>query len=375
MIYLITGVPGSGKTLYAVSTLLAKLRSEKVKTKDGLLIERRLVVDGIPDLAIPHELMCTRPDDVAVDGSGKGPVFQPVSGAEEHGLWNWFDWCKPGDIIVCDEVQRHWRPRGMGVKPPREIAALETHRHLGIDFVLITQNPMLLDQNVRRLVGRHQHVRRILGMARAMIYEWDGCSADVHRTATATTSMWVFPKAAYKLYKSAELHTKQRFKIPVWLAVPALAVVGGIIIAPKLWATASGVASGKGVPSSLTIPTPVTSALAPRLSAPGAVASALAPASAARGGAGFAGVGFSERAPSVLAGCVRSVKVTRCFDQFGDVFEADDDDIARLLDSMGERVPSVPEVVPDAQVEVVSWVHRASVEPPKLAYAGPHWIK
>ncbi len=238
MIYLITGVPGSGKTLYAVSTLVKDLAAQRPKRR-GVEIERRVCVDNIKDLVIPHEVLCPlvlndRDELVKDDEDG-------------HGVWNWPDWCKPGDLIVIDEVQRHWRPRGMGAKAPREIQALETHRHLGIDFVIITQNPMLIDQNVRRLIGRHQHVRRLFGMQRAVIYDWDGCSVDPTRTKSATMSLFNYPKSAYSLYKSSELHTKQKQKIPAWLAIPVVAIIGGIAIAPTAFATLSWAMTGKGI--------------------------------------------------------------------------------------------------------------------------------
>lgn len=236
MIYLITGVPGSGKTLYAVSTLVQKLASETLK-KRGKEIQRRIVVDGVPDLIIPHERMAE--------------VDDQTMSAEGDSILNWPTWCRPGDILVVDEVQRYWRPRGMGTKPPDMIKALETHRHLGVDFVIITQNPMLIDQNVRRLVGRHQHIRRLFGMQRAVIYDWDGCSMDVHRTKSATVTMWAYPKSAYSLYKSSELHTKQRQKIPPWLIVPVLGLALGIAVAPTAFSTMKGVATGKGVQSSV----------------------------------------------------------------------------------------------------------------------------
>ena len=237
MIYLITGVPGSGKSLYAISTLVQKLSSQKIKNKDGTETNRRLCVDGVTDLILPHELMA--PPIELPDGS-----YKPGEG---NGVWNWHEWCQPGDVIFIDEVQRHWRPRGMGTKPPPEIAQLETHRHKGVDFVIVTQNPMLIDQNVRRLVGGHKHVRRLFGMKRAAIYDWDGCSVDVHRTKSASMSMWSYPKSAYALYKSSELHTKQKHKIPVWLALPVLALIGGIAVAPTAFSTMRGAMTGKGV--------------------------------------------------------------------------------------------------------------------------------
>jgi len=300
MIYLITGVPGSGKSLYAVSTLIQKLVAEKVKQKDGSELNRRLVVDGIAGLLLPHELMAEGVEQS--DGA-----WLPGEG---NGVWNWFDWCRPGDVIVIDEVQRWWRPRGMGTKPPKMIQALETHRHMGVDFVILTQNPMLIDQNVRRLVGRHQNIRRLLGMAIALIYDWDGCSVDVNRTRTATMSKWFYPKSAYKLYQSSQLHTKQRQKVPLWLAVPVLAVIGGIFVAPAAFGTMKGAMTGKGISSTASAPRAVASAPAVVV-----VSAALPPASAAS-----APLPASASVPLLdhkLAGCISTPKKCGCFDSEG----------------------------------------------------------
>lgn len=261
MIYLITGTPGSGKTLYAVSTLIQKLAAEKIKDKQGNDTTRRVVIDNIPALLLPHTLMA--PGEQSLDGSSMNPTTDGL------GLWNWFDWCQAGDVLVVDEVQRWWRPRGAGVKPPAMIALLETHRHKGVDFIIITQHPNLLDQNVRRLVGRHIHVRRMFGMARAVIYDWDSCSVDVSRVKNAAKSLWSFPKTAYKLYASSQLHTKQRQKIPLWTAIPILAIAAGVFVIPKAFGVISNAATGKGVSPGLdalvakqtsTVPVPLTPA-------------------------------------------------------------------------------------------------------------------
>lgn len=269
MIYLVTGVPGSGKTLYTVSTLLKGLLKD-IDSPSGK-VPRRLVVDGIPDLAIPHELM----DVSTADEKG-------VLTSDGSGLANWFDWCRPGDVLLVDEVQRYWRPRGMGSKPPASIQRLETHRHQGVDLVLITQNPMLIDQNVRRLVGRHIHVRRLFGMARAVLYDWDGCSADVHRTKGATSSMWAYPKDAYTLYKSSELHTKQKQKVPLWLIIPVLALIAGLFVLPKAFTALKGASTGEGLGSPATASPGLFSGLGssapPAASRPGAATAGAASA-------------------------------------------------------------------------------------------------
>jgi zona occludens toxin len=297
MIYLITGAPGSGKTLYAVSTLVQSLLSEKL-VHEGVEIERRLCVDNVPNLLLPHELMAP---GKLVEGT-----VQPGDG---DGLWNWHKWCKPGDVIFVDEVQRHWRTRGMGTKLAECVAMLETHRHLGVDFVIVTQNPMLLDSNVRRLVGRHQHIRRMLGMQRAAVYDWDTCCTALSLRSATATSYFSYPKSAYALYKSSELHTKQRQKIPAWAAIPVLGLVGALFLAPQAYSTISGAATGKGVTKTVT--TTVTPAAIP----PGQLPALSVPSSGA--------VGLADSTPVVLpavpvvAGCIVVGERCGCMDDQG----------------------------------------------------------
>lgn len=186
MIILVTGTPGSGKSLYTVAELLSKQFKG-----------RPLYINGIPDLLIEHEPMTD--DDV------------------EH----WYDGRVPqNSVIVIDEVQRIWRPRSASVKAPQHITELEVHRHKGVDFIIITQHPQQIDAHVRRLVGRHLHIRRTWGLAASVVYEWDSCST-LSNIKTAQSKVWRYPKNAYKLYKSSQLHTKAGGKIPivVWVVV------------------------------------------------------------------------------------------------------------------------------------------------------------
>lgn len=205
MITLITGTPGAGKTLMCVGDFLDKAQTETVPGPDGQQIKRRICTN-INGLLIDHE-------KIAADDLSK-----------------WPEWAQPGDLIVFDEVQETWRPRSMSQAVPDAIAKLEIHRHKGVDFILLTQHPMLLDQNVRRLVGRHLHVRRVAGMGLAVVYEWDHC-ANPGNTKTAVASRpWRYPKRAFSLYKSAELHTKQKRRMPaavLVLLVASLAMAVG----------------------------------------------------------------------------------------------------------------------------------------------------
>ncbi|MBN3802519.1 hypothetical protein GXB81_05540 [Paraburkholderia sp. Ac-20336] len=189
MITLITGVPGSGKSLYAIWSLLPEL-------KRG----RRLLVDGVKDLAIDHVMV------------------------DEPWIREWHKHVEPNDIVFIDEVQRIWPPVSVSTKPTEDIEKLHVHRHLGVDFVLVTQNPQRMNKTVRDLVGRHVHVRRLFGMNRAMLYEWDSCH-NVSNLRDAVKTSWRYPRDVFRLYTSAELHTKPKAVIPKSLfIVPVLAV-------------------------------------------------------------------------------------------------------------------------------------------------------
>ncbi|MBS4056792.1 MAG: hypothetical protein KGZ82_05705 [Bacteroidales bacterium] len=190
MITLITGAPGAGKTVQVVAELLQRDTS------------RPLLVAGIPTLGIPHEVLADPLD---------WPAIAP-----------------DGALIVVDECQSYWRPRSSSMNPPLSIQALETHRHRGIDFILITQSPMLIDPNIRRLVTRHVHVHQTF--AGRWRTEWAECQNDPSRLGSGIRSRYVLPKAAMSAYKSAEIHHKPNFKIPLQLyllPVLLLAVVGG----------------------------------------------------------------------------------------------------------------------------------------------------
>lgn len=185
MLYLYTGVPGAGKTLYAVSNL--------VKRKD--FKDRPIFVDGIKDL--DHD---------------KINYFDIPEG---ESIQTWPKWAPPGAIIVVDECQRIFRPRPSGSKVPDYVAELETHRHRGLDFILITQHPRLIDINLRSLIEHHTHLSKTnLGIRRKLEWTTGGAKDPESRTniREALVSVYKLDKSVYGLYKSAEVHTKIRTK-------------------------------------------------------------------------------------------------------------------------------------------------------------------
>ena len=201
MITLITGVPGSGKTLMAVSDLAKKVDKEWAG--------RKIFIHGIPELTIPTEPI---PDGYTI---------------QDMHVWL----KKPennGSVVVIDEAQNIFPPRSAGSKTPEIVEWLHVHRHSGVDIILITQMPGRIDKQVRDLVGAHYHIHKTpLGVR--MRYFWDYCENNP-RTGmkNARPEVYKFDKKAFGLYKSAEIHTK--VKTPksrvLWVIPIALVVFG-----------------------------------------------------------------------------------------------------------------------------------------------------
>lgn len=217
MIELNTGVPGAGKTLSMVEEL-AKLFKRWEKHPDEA---RPVFVLGIPDLAIPHADVPLK--SVQIDKAG-APRLVP-------------DWAAipDGSLIIIDECQGVFPPRSSQTAMPEHVAFLNVHRHRGFDLWLTTQHPKLVDGNVRALVGRHKHYRRAFGMNRAVVYEWDACSDNLGGMNNAVKSYWPYPQHAFKWYKSAEVHTKQRFKLPIWIGILPLGLILCVYFFPKAY--------------------------------------------------------------------------------------------------------------------------------------------
>lgn len=195
MIYLITGVPGAGKTLRAVELV------------EGWVKSGRSVFARIDGLTMPG--VAEAPDD----------------------------WRKTpdGSVVVYDEAQTLFGAEGpKGGRSQRDdIQAMETHRHTGHDLVLVTQHPGLLHSHVRRLVGRHEHVQRVFGSSRVVISWRDRCFDVDSRSerASAVTTSWIHPRRLFDVYKSASVHVSHaklpgRLKWLLGFAVVCLLVLG-----------------------------------------------------------------------------------------------------------------------------------------------------
>lgn len=207
MITLITGAPGAGKSA-ALVALLAELAPN-----------RAIYAHGIPDLKIDHQ-----------------PLADPSQ---------WMSEVPDGSVIVIDEVQTVWRPRGPGQGIPADIQALETHRHRGIDFYIVTQAPRLVHTNVRALVGRHVHLRDV-GFLGRYWYEWPECAENCSNgwKSAPIRKKYKLPKQAFGLYKSASVHIKPVRSFPAMLVVAVLALVSTFAASGYVIKTISAKVSG-----------------------------------------------------------------------------------------------------------------------------------
>jgi len=203
MIILVTGQPGAGKSALVVDMLAHNPQFQN----------RPLFVGGIPELKIDHTPVPPVADWTELRTA---PEDETISLA-------YFTF-PPGAVIVLDEAQRIYRPRSAAAKVPPEVAAFETHRHTGVDFILLTQHPGLLDSNIRKLVGRYIHIA-VTPLGRDT-YEWTKCVDPDSKTERdiAARARYKPPKRVFSLYKSSEEHTKIKVKMPAYVYFLALAV-------------------------------------------------------------------------------------------------------------------------------------------------------
>jgi zona occludens toxin len=210
VITLFTGSPGAGKTASLVD-FLSKLPGD-----------RPLFVDGLNGLTLPHTVCDAN---------------------------NWHNELPDGAILVIDEVQRVWRPRGAGTKVPESVAQLETHRHRGIDVFVTTQAPRLLDSNVRGLVGRHVHIRDT-GILGRYWYEWPESNDSMQWKTCINKKRISLPKKAFSLYKSASIHTTPVRGVPRAMIFGIVALLLFCALAYGVYNIIQRTQNGGKVPSS-----------------------------------------------------------------------------------------------------------------------------
>ena len=207
-IVLITGTPGAGKTAHMVHMLV---NDSMFKNSDGT---PRKIFTNIKGLNIP--------DMPTIDVSSIASE-QAESTDEKLSFHDIYQWIKQpenhGSVVIIDEVQDVWPARSSGSKVPPNVAWLNTHRHLGVDIFVLTQNPKNIDVNLRGLVNKHLHVaKNKLGMR--TLLEWKYCANNpLTQAKDAFAKVHKLDKKIFGYYKSAEVHTENKTKVTKWVFV------------------------------------------------------------------------------------------------------------------------------------------------------------
>jgi zona occludens toxin len=203
MLILVTGSPGAGKTSNMLWEFL----------KNPEYVNRPKFCSDIPDL------------DKSAHGLGD---FTDIE--------KWQD-MPDGSLVFIDEAQRFLRPRS-GRVVPDWLAAFETHRHRGFDFIAITQHPSLIDTHFRRLVGRHYHFHKPFGIKNSIRYRWETIQENpsAHTFKDAQRKVIRTNPEVFKLYKSTVIDTHKR-ELPwgkLLLGLLGLFLVAGGLLYPFL---------------------------------------------------------------------------------------------------------------------------------------------
>lgn len=197
---LITGIPGSGKTLFAVSEL--KKEIEKNATAD----EPRAIYCDITGLKI-HDI-----------------PPPPI---------DWRD-TPPRSLLIYDEAQLHqeFKP-SRGQSPYKFVEELTIHRKTGHEIWFITQDPKRLHNDILAMCEFHDHLERPYGAKLASIYHYRGAeknpSAKTVKERAENKTLFNYDKSLFELYESSQVKDGIKFRIPkeilFWLGVLALCLV------------------------------------------------------------------------------------------------------------------------------------------------------
>ena len=185
-ITLITGKPRIGKTAFAVELLMF-----------DEFYKGRKIFSNINGLLIEHH--------------------KPPEGHSWEDMHEWLKWKENiGSVVIYDEVQYLFPTRSNGTKMPENVAFLNVHGHYGIDMILITQSPKIIDVNLREVVNKHIHIaaNKMGGLTRL---EWNEVALNpTSQSRNALSSSHKINPKVFEYYKSAEVHTDHKHVKSRW---------------------------------------------------------------------------------------------------------------------------------------------------------------
>lgn len=196
-IKLITGIPGSGKTLFAVNEL-KKAIEENQKSDE------------------PRNIYCD------ITGLKISDIPPPP-----------LDWREtpPRSLLIYDEAQFHeeFKPR-RGQNPYKQVEELTIHRKTGHEIWFITQDPSRLHNDILAMVEMHYHLERPYGAKLATIYQYRGAerkpSGVSVKGRAESKRLFNYDKRLFDLYESSQVNDGIKFRLPreltVWIILAGI---------------------------------------------------------------------------------------------------------------------------------------------------------
>ena len=152
MIYLYYGKIGDGKTYHVVANELlpAVHANRKIYTNiDGLNKKHIAMLTG----RLEHELRIVHLEHPEIIKD-----LMQIEAGDKEGYSLMID---KGSIVIIDEAQMIWDAREFKDTKKGFLSLLEYHRHFGLDFVFITQNPKRLESSITRLANESYQVKNL----------------------------------------------------------------------------------------------------------------------------------------------------------------------------------------------------------------------
>jgi len=194
MIHLITGRPGHGKNIYALTFLEQQefINYDKETKTFSSTIDRPLffiAFDGInivDSTTAKYEDLDDLPTDQENDNASKFP---------------------DNSVIVIDEAHRY-SPKSTNKEGFTSfVSFLKIHRHYGFDFIFITQSQKDLNIDIRNLVENHFRVNRPFGTQKSFVNHYLGAETSENKQPVKQSSKpFVLDKRFFEVYKSASIH-------------------------------------------------------------------------------------------------------------------------------------------------------------------------
>lgn len=204
-ITLITGKPGTGKTVFAVSGYI----------KPELQKGRIVYTNGIPDLKFRH-IELTKED------LNRWDEREPVEGRQ--GVYE-LTTIKEDALIVVDEAADVWP--ALHVKEiPQFLQYLRKHRKHALDFLLLTQDPHFLHPHVLLNVDRHIHL--VTDWRGTYSYEWPEYCANPIMPSNqnrAVSKPYKLDKTVFTEFYSATKHLPKAKRSVPKMVYAALAML------------------------------------------------------------------------------------------------------------------------------------------------------